>query len=1008
MQILEAQRDQSLRQIRIPFPDPQPEIDAKYTLAYSRPTNINVVGSHARRTAVQVDGVLVIDLAVTMPSCIFQPKDYLNYRYFHKRAFYLACIATGIKEAEDSDFTIQYTLQDSNKLQPVILISPREEDDYFRKSRCAIRIILAADSELFPIAKTLPSKNAIRHEALTKSRQLPQTPFYNASIRSECSSLVYLKFLHMVSVQSKHFASACILGSIWLRQRGLNRGGFGSFEWACTTALLMQNDGRRGGPLLSQGFSSYQLFKATLQYLVSIDLVMSPLLIRSNETVISTADNPMLFDGKTGLNLLFKMTPWSYSLLRYEARLTLKLLSDPLSDQFSACFITDVNDPLPRFDSVVRLPTFQLSLAANEETDAISNRLAYCRVLYQVLKTGLGDRSLLIHLENPPKVVWRPASRMPIVEGESSLLIGLLLSPEQVSRTVDRGPHAEDKEAATAFRNFWGEKAELRRFKEGSIQESLIWADPNSYDSIIQQIITYIIQRHIGYETSKELVFTEHLFGRPNPPFLGTIVDSKTLFQPNMDAFETLKRHIMGLEGLPLHIRQVSAIDPQLRYASVRSSMTDFAQNEQGPAGVIVQFEGSSRWPDDLSAIQRTKLAFLLKMGELLEESIVGLFARLGLGNVHDYPLESSYLDVIYPSGASFRLRIHHEHEINLLDRTLKSEVHTSATREAIICALSAHRRDFLQAPLHNQAICSLSTRFPLLSPSMRLMKRWRDSHLLSQHVSDELIELLTVCAFVRPYPWSVPASIMTGFLRTLNVISKWDWRFEPLIIDFKGDMGVQDIDAIRLRFEAWRKIDPAMNGVAMFAASNVDRNGVTWTETGPSKLVAARLTSLAKAACKLIKDQGTKMDPEALFVPSIGDYDFVIHLKPKYVRAEWAAGMQRQPVFKNLEIQDFEQKSLIESNLVRSYLSELRTLYSSSVLFFTNGPRVSVIAGLWNPQAGSRQWKVNLPYSTMPLLSPQNEGEYQVSINKTATLHEIGRLGGDMILRIEVREQHD
>ena len=55
-------------QIRIPFPEPRPDSSAKYTLAYTKPININVVGSYARKTTIQLEERLVIDLAVTMPS----------------------------------------------------------------------------------------------------------------------------------------------------------------------------------------------------------------------------------------------------------------------------------------------------------------------------------------------------------------------------------------------------------------------------------------------------------------------------------------------------------------------------------------------------------------------------------------------------------------------------------------------------------------------------------------------------------------------------------------------------------------------------------------------------------------------------------------------------------------------------------------------------------------------------------------------------------------------------
>jgi len=964
------------------------------------------VGSYARKTAIQIGDQLDIDLAISMPASIFQEKDYLNYRYFHKRAYYLACIAAGIEEDKESSFAIAFACQNDNTLQPVIIVNPGQGADDFSESKCRIRIILAVDGDVFPISKTSSAKNCVRAKVDSEGNVGSPTPFYNASLRSECSSLNYLKYLHGASLKSDAFTDACILGSIWLRQRGLgtnlNNGGFGSFEWSVSMALLMQGGSRKGKPILSKGYSSYQLFKATLQYLSATDLVASPAIVHSDGTTISSNDHPVLFDGGRSMNVLFKMTPWSYAMLRHEASRTLKLLSDPLSDQFDACFITKIGDPVQKFDCVISLPNGRLRSPVSLSTDAIANDIAICHRLYQALKTGLNDRITLLYLKPREKHAWPLGKSHESTKHDQGVQIGLLLNPEHVNRSVDRGPSAEDKEAAAEFRKFWGGKAELRRFKDGSIQESLIWSSSDPQDSILKQIVTYIVGRHMSEEAAGALYFVGQSFDHLLPNQRTAASDPVALYQPALDAFGTLEKEIRSLEGLPLQIRQISPADPQLRYASMKAPILNPAQCQMQPANLCVQFEGSARWPDDLSAVQRTKIAFLLKMGELLEELTTGLSARLGLENTNHKLPNKAFLDIIYPSGAFFRLRIHHEGELNLLERTLKDKSHTVASREETATALSTYKRAFIQAPLHTQAVRALSTRFPLLSPSMRLMKKWRDSHLLSHHISDELIELLTIRTFAHPYPWSVPGSVMIGFLRTLTFVSKWDWRSAPLIVDFNGEMSSPDIDAISLRFEAWRKIDPAMNRVAMFAATNFDPDGITWTEPGPSKVVAARFTSLAKTACALVKEQGLGIEPPELFAASMADYDFMIHLSKKFVGDRQGRDRTTQPVFKNLQIQEQEDRSLVGFNPVQSYLNELRSLYGSNVLFFNSEQGGSVIGGLWNPQTGTRPWKVNLQYSTMPIVQSGDEGA-QIRLNKNATLHDIARLGGDMVSHIEV-----
>lgn len=185
-----------------------------------------------------------------------------------------------------------------------------------------IRIILAATENLFPINKILPSSNCIR----AKEAEEPNTDyasiatsFYNATLRSECSSLPYLKLLHQSSISLEAFGDACLLGAVWLQKRGLGtslaKGGFGNFEWACLIALLLQSGGLRGRPVLSRSYNSYQVFKAVLKFLASTDLIAQPLIIHYEDLNLFDRKGPVLFDGTRGMNILFKMTTWSYTLV---------------------------------------------------------------------------------------------------------------------------------------------------------------------------------------------------------------------------------------------------------------------------------------------------------------------------------------------------------------------------------------------------------------------------------------------------------------------------------------------------------------------------------------------------------------------------------------------------------------------------------------------------------------------------------------------------------------------
>lgn len=999
-EIEQAERGLTKEKIAIPFPDPRPPKDAKYKLGYAAPSHINVVGSHALKTANRVNGCSELDMVIQMPSSLFQEKDYLNYRFFYKRAYYLACLSAGLKKAHAKEFSIQFQEMHGNALNPSIVIAPKSSSaDVKPAPKWKIHIVLAVAQDAFAVEKIGLDKNCVRAADAATSSNAP-TPFYNSTIRSNMLVTQYLKVQYKAATSCSAYRDACLLGSSWLRQRGFGSnvatGGFGNFEWSALMAAMLSGGGPGGKPILSGGYSSYQLLKATLQLLAIKDLSRQPFMIGSaSASSIPTLEDgsPVVWDEARQHNILYKMTPWSYKLLQSAAKTTLAMLADPKFDGFESTFILRTDNTMMRFD--VSLELDQAILAKTDsKTSDIQQSL---RKLYQILQRGLGDRVSLINIRQPASGTWDVGTARPNQHSKGSVTVGIVINSENVNRLVDHGPSAENKADAAAFRKFWGEKAELRRFKDGSILESLIWTSGESGQSVLEQITRYLLQRHFNSAVEQSAKFAGDEYSR-----MIRNSNSTEPFRPLMEAYKKLERDLRDLEDVPLTIRQLMPADAQLRFASIDAPMAGRASQQSKPADVTMQFEGSNRWPDDLVAIQRTKIAFLLKFGELLEENVEGITTRVGLENEDTDVFNQGFLDVTYESGAAFRLRIHHEREQSFLERQLRDKSVDPKTRELAAMALAKYKCDSLKSPAHTQAIAQLCNRFPALSGTMRLTKKWFASHLLSNHIADEVIELLVARTFVQPWPWTAPSSVQTGFLRTLFWISRWDWRVDPLIVDLSGsgELKQSEMQAITTRFEAWRKLDPSLNRVAVFAASNVDQDGVSWTDGNPSKVAASRLTALARAAIAAVEQQKVDLEPASLFVSPVTDFDFVLQLSAT------ATGRKRKsskaaPAFKNLELETLNDSSLAGYDAVQSLLSELDELYGSAILFFANDTDKPVIAGLWNPQTAPRSWKVNLSYSTVPVKA--SEEEVKAEINKDAILAEIARLGGDLISRIEV-----
>jgi U3 small nucleolar RNA-associated protein 22 len=986
-----------------PFPQSRPKLDSNYKLAFSKPAGMNVVGSFALGTLIKNQEEICVDFVITMPQSMFQEKDYLNYRYFLKRTYYISCIAAAIKAKYEARFQIQFNFLNGNYLLPVIILQPVDTKNSITPWR--IQIILAIQRGTFSEDRLLPVRNSIRMEQTggdPEKQPKKPTPFYNASILVDSMVTSYLKLYHDTLKSCDPFLDACLLGRIWLQQRGfgsqIEKGGFGSFEWSMMIALLLRGGGSKKIPLFSEGYSSYQFFKALLQLIASRDLVKDPIVINGSSTlqIPRNSDIPYLFDGERSHNILYKMTTWSYRLLQHEAQVSLDALNDSGFDQFEPTFISKSDHYLCKYDGIIEIPLTAF-LKDQKGKDSTMDLTYQCQDLYRTLARAMNTRARLISLHVPTHGPW-DIGKAPMIAGsdQNNIIVGFLFDEAQIYRTVDRGPSAENAKEAASFHRFWGDKAELRRFKDGSIVESVIWS--GSASTIFQNIVSFALLKHIGSEVGQNVRFIEdstkkYLASRTNKN-----QPDKEIFQAAAMSLRELEREIRNLDDMPLHLRQLLPADSQLSYSSIGVPFVLESERPFRVANATIQFEGSARWPDDMDAIQRTKVAFFLKLADLLEQSNNAVTCRTGLENEGEYMLNQAFLDVIYSSGATYRLRIHHDREATLLEKLLKDKTKTPQEKTDAASALHAYKQMFVLQPTHTLAIQSLSTRHPSFSSTVRLVKCWFSSHLLSNHFHNSLIELFAARVYTQPYPWATPCSALSGLLRTLILLSNWDWQDEPWIANLgPTSMAETAISAIQTRFKAWRKIDPGLNRVVLFAASSVDGDGATWTDHAkPLKVVACRMTALARAAVQMIKDHGTALDLDSLFASSLSDYDFTIHINRD--AAAGVHGRSDKKKFKNLQLQNAADVESIEYDQVQQLMSELESTFGEAVVFFHDAERRDTIAGLWNPQT-QRVWKLKLGYSSIPIGKKDD-----IDVNKDGMLNEIARLGGDLIKSIKIR----
>jgi len=557
----------------------------------------------------------------------------------------------------------------------------------------------------------------------------------------------------------------------------------------------------------------------------------------------------------------------------------LSALESDTEEGFNAVFRSEPS--LLRYDAsaILNIPAEVLQKKATVD-GTVSQTLSQ---LHQVLSQALGTRVKGVFLSDVTASTWDTATKSSLPH-TSQIELGLWLDASQAGRLVDHGPHAEDDSACREFRSFWGPKSELRRFKDGSITESVIWeADtPLARSSIIGQIIQYILQKQFGISKNYIRLFV----GAFDDMLTEPIISRKLLYQsdPNvrsyggvMDVFETLSNKLRSLDGLPLAIKNVSACSESLRYASVfvpgpRKTKQFFTSPEASRfipmTDIILTFETSGHWPDDLEAVQKVKAAFLQRIANLLLDGMPHSQCSIAFDLDSSPTTDNVALEILLSEGYAFRARIHHERE-----RTLLSQLPMTAPEEIqlVQTMLKDYNLRFVARPKHHSAILALQRAYPSLSTGIRLVKRWFRAHLLSPHVTPEFCELLVVAAFLDAPMMScgVPATGASGFIRVLQLLRDWLWIDSPLYIPLytaiDGDVDLTKGKRLefpvgkatrgKMVFDQTRKKDSTLvGGGAMVLVTEEDLGGKHWGWENPSPMVAARIQVLAQATLSALE----------------------------------------------------------------------------------------------------------------------------------------------------------
>nr|XP_020652113.1 nucleolar protein 6 [Pogona vitticeps] len=1008
--------------VKVPFL--QLPFSVKGKFHFLPPEEVKVVGSYLLGTCIKPE--VNVDVALVMPRELFQDKDNLNQRYHRKRALYLAHIAHHLAKKKLLG-SVKFAYMNGNHLKPIVLLQPQGKD----AKMVTVRLFACPAQGVFKPSRLHPSKNNVRtawfleKDSPVAGAAEPPTPHYNNSILWDLVMESHLAFLSGAANGFQGMRDGVALLKVWLRQRELDKG-LGCFSGFLASMLV--------GYLLTTNkinkmMSGYQVLRNTLQFLATTDLSCSGIRLSKDEeaTLHSLSDFhgafQVVFVDPSGLvNLCADMTASTYKQVQFEAKRSMEVLDDKTVDGFQLLLMT----PKPwirTFDHVFHLSNLsKLQTASkkmrllNELMDRGGNYVAATLpFLLSLLERGLGQRVVLLTHSLLQTQPWSIDTDPPKHKDAGSLSFGLLLSPDFASRVLERGPEA-DKPEALAFRQFWGQRSELRRFQDGAICEAVLWEAPNMSQKrlVPEQIIRHLLRLHMDIPESA-ICYTgaklESVIKIGREP-TGTGEEATVNL---VRSYDDLSRKLWNLEGLTLTVTAVQGAHPALRYTDVfppvpvkpdyayhariknRESLLPLMQKPCpayiAPVKVLCHMEGSGQWPQDREAIRRIKAAFQLQLAELLRKQH-RLLCRPA----------PTHTDV-YKDGYVFRVQVAYHREPQILKEVVTPEgmLKYRDTPESQQLELETIHLPFLTSSLHG-----LQQQHPAFSGTSRLAKRWISAQMLSNGLSEECVDLLAAFLFLCPAPFTAPSSPQVGFLRFLHLMVSFDWKNTPLVVNLNAELKDANYVEIQNHFIAARPHLPVM-----FIATPRDQRSSLWTKDKPSAQILQRLLVLALESLRALERQ--LMDPlgsqdvKMAFRPPLDLYDVLIHLRPKQIPRHLEAVDRPVKSFSRGTLKDdVAVKALsfpvVDYDPVQNYLRELRQAFSDLALFFYDKHGGEVIGVLWKPSAFEPQpFKVTSMKGRM--LSSLGAEPMTVP-NVEAILEDLEILGEGLVQSVEARTE--
>ncbi|CAG7831450.1 unnamed protein product [Allacma fusca] len=1011
------------------------------TMHWKKPGDVSLVGSWSFNAAVMK--VSAVDLIVEVPKECLHKSDLLNHKYHIKRALYLAYLAQKLTECEYDE--LYYSCPDGNPLKPVLDI--RVDEDI------RVRLHLVPPKDLFKLVRLSPDKNNLRFnsyyglEELSETESASQpTPSYNSSIAVDILLKCIDEAISLKISNCQAIKEAIVLLKIWMQQRYINTG-YGSFS-SCMINMFTCYLIEKGE--LHPSMSPFQLFRSILTNLTSSGWDEQGISLCDNEDALNLwkKHSDVVFVDATGtLNFAGQLSKLTYHRIQKDAQETLSALGTSSLLSFQSVFMKK----LPfvyNFDHVLQVNLLEFNKKIESREDFKWKILNHSGHPYPVAVSLIGSlvenclktRSQLIDVEVSNVKPWK-YNEQPSYQRKSGLFVrfGIILRKEVAQKQVEKC-ESDDPDHVQKFKEFWGEISELRRFRDGSISESVVFA--NNKFRLESHFEPEFLSNEINDPSSKPSGKRKKSVAKGIAEAAKVTVEDIT--NEASASVDKLTKILRQLEGVPLAITSVQGISPVLRYSNpfptppqrfissdlliyhssqIKSSALLKVPGKKGKTGVIsvnkvaklvepvciiVQLESTGKWPDNVNAIERLKCALLINIGQSLKSQFD--LTVLAAPN---------YLDVLM-DGFVFRIRLFYMRELMLLKEIKDTDGVIKLKDNANVQELE---KEGIHLPKLTSTLHAFKHQFEPFGKVCRLAKRWLASHLMlsssfnfqtksdaGSTFTEEAVELLVASTFVNYKPYLQPPNeAQTGFLRFLDLLANTDWKITPIIVNFNQSLLAEEVQSIEESFHRRRELFPCL-----FIATPHDKSISIWTKNLP-KIILKRTGILAQSALKhatsqlLLSFTTSKELQETcvkIFSSPMDHFDVIIWLK-KHMNAKSFQNIHTSPV-PRLEFKKYKKClnefiPIVSFDPVGLYVQELRESFGHLAMFFYDSCGGNCVSVVWKLDAlKPKEFSVTNAKSRR-----YNDQLHNLEVNVEGVLEAFQVIGDELVDRIEARSEN-